>query len=57
MGTQILEIDDDWIVTGIPSVTGTQEYTEHDNVTGAHVTGAQQENIPGTGAHVTGTQE
>ena len=57
-GAQILDTDDDWIVMGAPSVTGTPTFT------GAHeygeVTGAPQENIPPftsvTGAHsFTGT--
>ena len=50
-------VEDDWIVTGKQSVTGTQEYTEDENVTGAHVTGTQKENIDVTGSSVTGSQE
>ena len=54
---KILEIEDDWIVTGTPSVMGAHKSTEHDTVTGALVTGALHENIMVTGANVTGTQE
>ena len=59
MGTQIFRIEDDWIVMGAPSVTGTHESAEDNNVTGPHVTGAPvtgalHEDIMVTGTHVTG---
>ena len=56
-GAQIFRIEDDWIVTGAPSVTGACESNEDDNVTGAPVTGALDEDIIVTSTHVTGTLE
>ena len=62
MGAQIFRIEDDWIVTGAPSVTGIHESAEDDNVTGPHVTGTPvtgtlHEDIMVTGTHVTGALE
>ena len=69
-GADLLQTDNDWIVTGAPSVTGAQYVTGAHSVTGTcdsvddsvdgtgvNVTGAQKDYIPVTGAHVTGAQE
>ena len=67
-GAQLLDTEDDWIVTGAPHVTGAQSFTgaqeyvhvtdaPQENITSAHtaITGAPEENIEVTGAPFMGT--